>query len=56
MENKNTEVPEGYKKKELGIIPEEWEVEEIKIQVPFPEIQISQNVEKLLGWREQYEG
>ncbi|MCO5382312.1 MAG: restriction endonuclease subunit S [Methanosarcina barkeri] len=26
MENKNVKVPNGYKKMELGVIPEEWEV------------------------------
>lgn len=48
MENKNVKVPKGYKKTELGVVSEDWEVEEIKIQVPFPENQISENVEKLL--------
>ncbi|AKB21734.1 restriction endonuclease subunit S [Methanosarcina sp. WH1] len=29
MENKNVKVPNGYKKTELGVIPEEWEVGEL---------------------------
>lgn len=29
MKNKNAEVPEGYKRTELGVIPDEWEVKSL---------------------------
>lgn len=46
--SKDIRVPEGYKKTELGVISEECEVVETKIQLPFPEEQTFENVEELL--------